>query len=221
MWINSLGLEDLYVNSLFEECKEGMLLLQVMDHVSPGCVDWTKVEKKAGKNQIKRTMNCSTAVNSAKNMGCKTPGVSGSNIVKGDRKSILAIVWQVVRFEYLKYIGQQSEKDLFNWANNLVEDESQRVTGFKDKSLSTSVWYFHVFQAIAPGCVNWEIVTQGETDEDKEMNAKYAISIARMLGAVVFCVWEDLVDCNQKMMLVLVSALKRVSDEGIAVKKEE
>ena len=65
MWINSLGLEDLYVNSLFEECKEGMLLLQVMDHVSPGCVDWTKVEKKAGKNQIKRTMNCSTAVNSA------------------------------------------------------------------------------------------------------------------------------------------------------------
>ena len=166
-------------------------------------------------------MNCTTAVTSAKKMGVKTIGVSGSNIVKGDRKSILAIVWQVVRFEYLKFIGNQTEKDLFNWANSSVEDESKRVTSFKDKDLSTSIWYFHVFQAIAPGSVNWDIVTEGESDEDKEMNAKYAISIARMLGAVVFCVWEDLVDRNQKMILVLVSALKRVNDEGPTISKEE
>ena len=46
MWINSLGLEDVYVNNLYEECKDGLLLLKVMDRIEKGIVDWKKVEKK-------------------------------------------------------------------------------------------------------------------------------------------------------------------------------
>lgn len=55
MWINSLDLGDdqQHVNNLYEEAKDGLLLLRVMDRVQPGCVDWGRVEKKAGKNQIK------------------------------------------------------------------------------------------------------------------------------------------------------------------------
>ena len=48
---------------------------------------------------------------------------------------------------------------------------------------------------------------KGETDEEKANNAKYVISIARKLGAVVFCVWEDIANVNYKMILVLVSSL--------------
>ena len=50
MWINSLGLDDVNVNNLYEEAKDGMLLLKVMDRVQPGVVDWKTVEKKCGKN---------------------------------------------------------------------------------------------------------------------------------------------------------------------------
>lgn len=39
------------------------------------------------------------------------------------------------------------------------------------------------------------------------MNAKYAISIGRKLGAVIFLVWEDVTELNQKMMLILVASL--------------
>ncbi len=58
MWINSLNLEDVYINNLYEECKDGLLLLKVMDRIDPGIVNWKKVEKKPGKNMIKKQINC-------------------------------------------------------------------------------------------------------------------------------------------------------------------
>lgn len=67
-----------------------------------------------------------------------------------------------------------------------------------------------ICQAIQKGCVNWEIVTPGVTDEEKALNAKYAISIAWMLGAVVFCVWEDIVAAKEKMILVFICSLHQV-----------
>jgi hypothetical protein len=39
------------------------------------------------------------------------------------------------------------------------------------------------------------------------LNAKYAISIARKLGAVIFLVWEDIPHLNPKMLLVFVASL--------------
>ena len=53
MWMNSLGIEGLHINNLYEEAKDGSILLKVMDKVQPGVVDWSKVEKAPGKHQIK------------------------------------------------------------------------------------------------------------------------------------------------------------------------
>jgi hypothetical protein len=33
---------------------------------------------------------------------------------------------------------------------------------------------------------------QGDSDADKENNAKYVLSVARKLGAQIFLVWEDI-----------------------------
>lgn len=58
-----------------------------------------------------------------------------------------------------------------------------------------------------PDLVDWEYVKPGETDEEKEGNAKYAISLARKFGAVIFMVWDDVVKVNGKMMLIFISSL--------------
>ncbi len=42
------------------------------------------------------------------------------------------------------------------------------------------------------------------------MNAKYVLSIARILGAVVFCLWNDITEVKPKMILCLVGALAKV-----------
>jgi len=38
-------------------------------------------------------------------------------------------------------------------------------------------------------------------------NAKYAISIARKMGAIIFCVWDDIEKVNYKMILVFICSL--------------
>lgn len=45
MWVNSLGVDGLYINNLYEQVKDGLALLKIMDKVKPGSVDWAKVEK--------------------------------------------------------------------------------------------------------------------------------------------------------------------------------
>ncbi len=54
---------------------------------------------------------------------------------------------------------------------------------------------------------------KGETDEEKENNAKYIISIARKLGAVIFSVWEDIPKVNFKMMLILFASLFEINQQ--------
>lgn len=72
--------------------------------------------------------------------------------------------------------------------------------------------------AIEPRAVNWDIVLPGETEEDQTLNAKYVISVARKLGAVIFCVWEDIVNVNAKQMLIIVACLADIDQAMKAAK---
>jgi hypothetical protein len=53
--------------------------------------------------------------------------------------------------------------------------------------------------AVTPGVVNWEIFQPGETDESKEQNAKYVLSVARKMGCAVFLLWEDVVQVTASL----------------------
>ncbi len=64
-------------------------------------------------------------------------------------------------------------------------------------------------------------VLECTTDEQIENNAKYAISIARKLGATVFLIWEDIKDVKQKMIMTFVAALMEVHNLTDQMKKEK
>ena len=95
------------------------------------------------------------------------------------------------------------------WANSRVTNS--QITSFRDKSLSTGRFLIDVFASIESRAINWELVTPGETQEDKEMNAKYILSIARKLGSSIFCVWEDIVDVKPKMIMTLLAAAVNIA----------
>lgn len=44
MWVNSLGIDNLYINNLYGAFVDGLDLLKILDKVKPGSVDWKKVE---------------------------------------------------------------------------------------------------------------------------------------------------------------------------------
>jgi plastin-1 len=119
LWINSLNIEDVYVNDLYEEARDGLLLLKVIHRIDETVVDWKKVEKNPN-NKFKMGINCNEAINASKKLKIITTGIGGTDILDKNKKNILAVVWQLVKCHYLKLIGSKTEQDLTKWANGLV-----------------------------------------------------------------------------------------------------
>lgn len=139
--------------------------------------------------------------------------MGGPDLTKGHKKSILAIVWQLVRLHYLKLIGNKSEDDLVAWANEQVGGKHPSIQNLKDKALSNGKFMLHLLASIEPRAVNWEIMTEGSNEQELQNNAKYVTSVARKLGAVIFCVWEDIVNVNPKQMLIFMATMMEIQQE--------
>ena len=124
LWLNSLGVEPGVFN-LFENLKDGLIILQAFDKVSPGTVIWRRVSKpKEGAgaqptyvdtengeeeedigvtpnqstlSRFKQVENCNYAVDLAKQNGMHMVGIQGADIVDGTKTLVLGLVWQLMR----------------------------------------------------------------------------------------------------------------------------
>jgi len=132
----------------------------------------------------------------------QTVGIGAVDIRDGNKKLVLAIVWQLCRLHYLQIIGSKTEVDLLAWVSKIEE-----VKDFKDPKFADGQLLIKLCAEIEPRIINWDLVGKTGSDEDKENNAKYAISIARKLGAVIFLVWDDIPELNKKMILIFVCSL--------------
>ena len=214
MWINSLGLNDdngdqIHINNLYEESKDGILLLRTLEKIKPGVVNWKIVDKKAN-NPFKKTVNCNEVIDASKKSKYHIVGIGGGDIRDGNKKYILAIVWQMMRAHSLQVIGNKTEEELIAWGNERVSDDL-KVKSLKDKKLGNSLYFINIMKSIEERSINWDIViTDREDDEAKQNNAKYAISIARKLGATVFLVWEDITEVKSKLLLTFLASIYEV-----------
>jgi len=220
MWINSLGVES-YVNNVFEDVRNGWVLLEVLDKVSPGSVNWKLATKPPIKMPFRKLENCNQVIKIGKQLKFSLVNLAGNDIVQGNKKLIVALLWQLMRFNILQLLnklrfhsqGPQGKEitdaDILNWANSKVKasGRTSRMESFKDKSLSNGLFFLELLSAVQPRVVNWKVVTKGETDEDKKLNATYIISVARKLGCSVFLLPEDIIEVNQKMILTLTASI--------------
>ena len=213
-WINSLNIDDVYIDDLYGDCDTGLVLLKVLDKLSPGCVDWKTVDKNPN-NTFKKGINCNQIVTiSVKKLGLKLPGISGQDFVDKKKKLILAVVWQLVRFNYMKIIGGTTEDDLVKWANGLVQGD-HKIKNLKDKQMSDGHFLLQVCNGIEPRAIDWDIVKKGEEEDDKANNAKYIISIVRKLGGTLFCIWEDIVKVEYKQIFILFATLFEIHQQQL------
>ena len=74
-------------------------------------------------------------------------------------------------------------------------------------ALSDGRFLMHILADIAPKVINWEVMEYDGSDKAKENNAKYVISVARMLNAMIFCVWDQIVKPHRKQMFILFCVL--------------
>uniref|UniRef100_A0A665TG94 Lymphocyte cytosolic protein 1 (L-plastin) n=1 Tax=Echeneis naucrates TaxID=173247 RepID=A0A665TG94_ECHNA len=105
----------------------------------------------------------------------------------------------------------EEEKVAFvNWINKALEKDAGKgtITSFKDGSISSSMPVLDLIDAIQPGSIRYDLLkTEDLTEEEKLNNAKYAISMARKIGARVYALPEDLVEVKPKMVMTVFACL--------------
>lgn len=113
----------------------------------------------------------------------------------------------------LKGLGSNVDENVMvKWANDQVAQsgKTSKMSNFKDSSLRTSHFFLDLLNTIKK-CVDYNIVTPGESDEDALLNAKYTISIARKLGCTIFLLPEDIIEVKHKMILTLIGSIMSVA----------
>ncbi|CAO3686843.1 unnamed protein product [Umbelopsis vinacea] len=218
LWLNSLDV-DPGVYNLFEDLKDGTILLQAFDKVIPGIVNWRQVSRKQPLSRFKMIENCNYAVMLGQERRFSLVGIQGADITDGQRTLTLGLVWQLMRENIIHTLSSLSkggrpvtDQDMVRWANDTVKrgGKTSKMTSFKDGSLKNSVFFLDVLNGIKPGYVDYSLVANGTSYDDYYNNAKLAISIARKLGATIFLVPEDIVEVRAKMNLTFVGSLMLV-----------
>jgi len=223
LWINSLGVEP-FVQNLFEDLRDGLVLLRVFDKISPGIVDWNRVNQKQPMNKFKKVENTNYAVLLGKQLKFSLVGICGSDLTDGNKTLTLALVWQMMRFHIIAVLSSLSkstgkeitDQEIVDWANNAVKQsgKSTHIGSFKDSSLRSGLFLVDLINAVKPNTVNYDLITPGQSDDDATMNAKYAISVARKIGCTIFCLPEDIVEVKHKMILTFVGSVMAVALSG-------
>uniref|UniRef100_A0A8C4VSJ7 Plastin-3 n=1 Tax=Gopherus evgoodei TaxID=1825980 RepID=A0A8C4VSJ7_9SAUR len=217
-WMNSLGVNP-HVNHLYGDLQDALVILQLYEKIKVP-VDWNKVNKppypKLGAN-MKKLENCNYAVDLGKHPAkFSLVGIGGQDLNDGNQTLTLALVWQLMRRYTLNVLedlgdGQKANDDIIvNWVNRTLREagKSTSIQSFKDKTISSSLAVVDLIDAIQPGCINYDLVKTGDlSEDDKQNNAMYAVSMARRIGARVYALPEDLVEVKPKMVMTVFACL--------------
>jgi len=218
LWLNSLDVKPA-INSLFNDLRDGNVLLQAYDKVIPGSVNWRHVNKAPASGgelmRFKAVENTNYAIELGKQMRFSLVGVQGADITDGQRTLTLGLVWQLMRrdiSETLSALAQRlgkreiTDAEMVKWAN----DESRKggkntsIRSFKDGAIGTGVFLLDVLNGMKSSYVDYDLVTAGRTDEEAYANAKLAISIARKMGATIWLVPEDICQVRSRLVVTFI-----------------
>uniref|UniRef100_A0A674E7Q4 Lymphocyte cytosolic protein 1 (L-plastin) n=1 Tax=Salmo trutta TaxID=8032 RepID=A0A674E7Q4_SALTR len=216
-WMNSLGVNP-RVNHLYVDIDDALVIFQLYEKINVP-VDWDRVNKppysKLGSN-MKKLENCNYAVELGKNEAkFSLVGIAGQDLNEGNRKLTQALLWQLMRRYTLNILeelgdGQKVNDDtIVTWVNDtLTQAGKGTISGFKDGSIATSMPVLDLIDAIQPGSIRYDLIkVEDLTEEEKLNNAKYAISMARKIGARVYALPEDLVEVKPKMAMTVFACL--------------
>ena len=221
LWLNSLDVQPA-VNSLFDDLRNGTILLQAYDKVMPGSVNWRHVNKAPASGaelmRFKAVENTNYAIELGKQFRFSLVGVQGADITDGQRTLTLGLVWQLMRrdiSETLSALAQRlgkreiTDAEMVKWANEQAKKggRGSSIRSFKDQAIGTGIFLLDVLSGMKSTYVDYDLVTSGRTDEEAYANAKLAISIARKMGATIWLVPEDICQVRSRLVVTFIGKL--------------
>merc|ERR1712226_57820 len=223
-WMNSLGVKP-RVNYIYSDLASGNIIFQLIDFIKKGVVDWKRVvseEKLKSLSSQQRHFemlgNCDYVIELAKQLKLSMVGIGGSDLKEGNKKLILAVVWQLMRAYTLSLLAQLGgdgkpieEKEIIAWTNTKLSDggKSTQIKNFQDPANKNAMPIIDLIDTCAPGTINYQVVRTGSglSEEECFSNAKYAVNMARKIGAPVYALPEDISEGNHKMIMTVYASL--------------
>lgn len=218
-WMNSLGVSP-FVNRLYSDLADGLVMIQLFDIIKPGSVQWSRVHKQFSrlKGFMERLENCNYSVELGRMQNFSLVGIAGQDIVECNPLLVSALVWQLMRAYTLSILSHLAKADngkpvdeakIVEWVNGKLKaaNKTSSIRGFNDSSISTALPVIDLVDAIKSGSINYAQVLPGSTTEEKLANSKYAISMARKIGAKVYALPEDIAEGKPKMVMTVFACL--------------
>ncbi|CEJ60829.1 Putative Fimbrin [Penicillium brasilianum] len=221
LWLNSLDVQPA-VNSLFDDLRDGTILLQAYDKVIPGSVNWRHVNKRPASGgelmRFKAVENTNYSIELGKHHGFSLVGVQGADITDGQRTLTLGLVWQLMRRDITRTLSALAQRlgkreitdaEMIRWANDMSKSGGQTsaIRSFKDPSIGTGRFLLDVLNGMKSSYVDYDLVTPGRSDEEAYANAKLSISIARKMGATIWLVPEDICQVRSRLVTTFIGSL--------------
>ncbi|KAF7594275.1 hypothetical protein BBP40_009675 [Aspergillus hancockii] len=218
LWLNSLDVQPA-VNSLFDDLRDGTVLLQAYDKVIPGSVNWRHVNRPPTSGgemmRFKAVENTNYATELGKNIGFSLVGVQGADITDGQRTLTLGLVWQLMRRDITNTLSSLAQRmgkreitdaEMIRWANDMSRrgGRTSSIRSFKDQSIGSGIFLLDVLNGMKSSYVDYELVTSGHGDGEAYSNAKLSISIARKLGATIWLVPEDICQVRSRLVTTFI-----------------
>jgi hypothetical protein len=229
LWMNSLGVSPLVTSLRGDDLKDGLIFLQLLEMVRPGCVEAKRVNRGpfAFGGGLKKIANLNYALTVGRALGFTLVGIAGSDLHEGSRSAALAFAWQLMRASTLNlvaslappggfasngYGGADVESTIVSFVNDCLRGSGapagSLLHSLRDARIGTALPVLDFVSAIKPGAVPATLVLRNPTsDADRLANAKLALSAARKVGARIYALPEDLVETNPKMVLTVFAAL--------------
>jgi len=171
-------------------------------------------------------------VNLGRAMDFGLSDVAGVDIVDSNAALVVPFLWQLMRYSTLRRLSEAergaftgfapNEAQVLEWCNERVaaeatrlgvpDEQEVRVRSFGDSELCSGLYLLYLICSLRPGCVSWAHVSEGDTREEQFENALYLLSVARKLGAVTSCAWDDIVEVRPRAIMMLCASLVQAFD---------
>ena len=130
-WLNSLDPNQINLPSfLHPSIRTGLPLLKAADIIKPSSVDWTKAYEAPFRPVVHRiccVCNSNLLIETLKKVwGLQLVNIGGIDLAEGNRKAVLSLVYQMMRFELALLLrarlgsnqpSSSLEQHVVNWAN--------------------------------------------------------------------------------------------------------
>jgi len=240
-WINTVLSPDVTVIDLLNDLSSGIILLKICNRAKPGCVQWRNVKKKidltSAKQRFHKLNNCNMVMALCESFEFSLMGIAGSDIVDCHAKFVHSLLSQLMRFYSTRQLSlllfknataqkTVSDSDILQWTALKIEEceeaQSKPVSSFKDKTLSTCVFYIELLKAVRPNEVDLTLCNynvkplMSGTNVDKQkvdrtQNAKYCISLIRRMGGELFVGSYGLCSVDNKAVLAVFAAIMTIA----------